>query len=418
MAKRRQRVIIVGAGLSGLSCARRLQQHEIPLLVLDASDDIGGRIRSDQRHGFVLDRGFQVFLTSYPEAQRLLDYDGLDLRRFNPGAIVRFQGDFFELGDPWRSPRSLFSTLVAKPGSLADKLKVVGLRMSIRRGSLDYLLRSPERRALDDIRRMRFSDEMIDSFFRPFLGGAFLNAGLTTSSRAFRFLFRMFADGDAAVPAAGMAAIPKQLAARLPRGSIWLKCKVRAVQEKGVVLFDGRKLSAAAVVVATDPLEAARLLKPVNPVPMLGVTNVYFSLDQSPLRQPVLVLNGEGKGPINHLCVMSDVAPEYAPQGKALLSVTVLEHFSSPRRRLELEVREQLEEWFGDRVASLKHLKTYRIPFALPDQTPPEHGVSEKPARIRRGLYVCGDYLDLASINGAMTSGRRAAESLLADRLV
>ena len=417
MSQRKLPVLIVGAGLAGLSCARRLQQHEIPFLVLDAADDVGGRIRTDQRHGFVFDRGFQVLLTSYPEADRLLDYDDLHLRRFTPGAIVRFEGEFYQLSDPWRNPGSLFSSLLSKPGTLADRFRIARLRMSIRRGSIDYLLRRPEQRTYDELRRMGFSKEMINSFFRPFIGGVFLNAGLTSSSRSFRFLFRMFAEGDAAVPAEGMAALPRQIASRLPRSTVWLKSKVRSVHEDGVTLFDGKKVKGSSVVVATDPLEAARLLKAVDPVPMLGVTNVYFSVDQSPVKEPMLVLNGEGKGPINNLCVISDVAPEYAPPGKALLSVTVLEQFSSPRRSLELEVRQQLQKWYGQSVASLKHLRTYRIPFALPDQTPPEHGVSEQPARIRRGLYVCGDYRDLASINGAMTSGRRAAEAVLADRL-
>lgn len=413
--KRRPSVLIVGAGLAGLCCARRLQQHEVKFQIVEASDDVGGRIRTDQRQGFLLDRGFQVFLTEYPEAQRVLDYDQLQLCSFTPGALVRFEGAFHELSDPWRDPRSVFSTLLAGPGSVADRLRIARLKMATNAGPIDYLLRKREESTLAELRRLRFSQEMIDGFFRPFFGGVFLNASLTSSSRAFEFLFRMFSSGDAAVPARGMAEIPKQIAARLPGRSIRLRRRVRRISAKGVTLDDGTLLNASAVVVATGPLEAARMVREITPVEMRGVTCVYFVVDRSPLEAPMLILNGEGKGPINNLAVISDIAPLYAPQGKALLSVTVLEQFLSPRRRLEKEVGLQLGEWFGGKVQSLRHLRTYRIPFALPDQSPENGGVVERAARVRRGLYRCGDYCDLASINGAMASGRRAAEAVLED---
>ncbi len=78
-------VLIVGAGLSGLSCALWLHEGGLSVLVLEASDGIGGGVRTDEVEGFLLDRGFQVFLMAYPEAQRVLDYGALDFKPFYPG---------------------------------------------------------------------------------------------------------------------------------------------------------------------------------------------------------------------------------------------------------------------------------------------------------------------------------------------
>jgi phytoene dehydrogenase-like protein len=407
-------VLIVGAGLSGLCCARRLQQQGIRCLVLEAADGVGGRIRTDTVDGFRLDRGFQVFLTSYPEAKSILDYEALDLKPFLPGALVRYGGRFHELTDPWRRPLSAIRSLFSPIGSLADKLRVARFRSSSLRGSIEDLFFYPETTSLQALQDAGFSPSLIERFFRPFLGGIFLDPELRTSSRMLNFVFRMFSLGNACLPAEGMEAIPRQLVAALPPDSIRLGARVVRVGPGAVALSTGEELRAKSVVVAVEGHAAAELLgNTISPTGQ-GTTCLYFTAPRPPVAQPLLVLNGDGRGPINNLCVPTVAAPSYGPGDKSLVSVTVLGSGTDPDRLLA-EVREQLSEWFGTAVQDWRHLRTYSIPYALPAQSPPALNVPERPVRWQSGIYVCGDHRDNASIQGAMVSGRRAAESVLKD---
>jgi phytoene dehydrogenase-like protein len=407
-------VLIVGAGLAGLCCARRLHQDGARFLILEASDSVGGRIRTDMVEGFRLDRGFQVFLTSYPEAKRQLDYHALRLKPFQPGALIRSRGKFHQLADPWRRPSAVFPSMLSPIGSFADKLRVARLRFRVLRGSIEDRCRDPETTTLQALREGGFSDSMIDRFFRPFLGGIFLDGDLLTSSRMFQFVFRMFSLGEACLPEEGMEAIPRQLASTLPIESIRLGAKAAHVRSNGVTLESGEELHAKKVVVATDAAGAGSLLGHAEPVGWQGVTCLYFSAPMPPVEQPILALNGDGAGPINNLCVPTTVAPSYGPTGSSLVSVTAL-GARPDADALQAEVQTQLKDWFGAQAEGWRHLRTYRIPHALPRQFPPALAVMERPVRTPSGVYVCGDHRDNASINGAMVSGRRCAESLLAD---
>lgn len=406
-------VVIVGAGLSGLCCALRLRKAGLRPLLLEASDGVGGRVRTDVVEGFRLDRGFQVFLTSYPEAKRVLDYGALRLRRFLPGALVRHGGRFHELTDPWRRPVAALRSLFSPVGTFADKLRVARLRSRSLRGTVEERFRDPETTTIRALRGAGFSAAMIDRFFRPFLGGIFLDPELVTSSRMFHFVFRMFSLGDACLPAEGMEAIPRQLASGLPPDGVRLGARVACVQPGSVVLETGEEINGRAVVVAAEGVGAARLLGDAIPSVGQGVTCLYFAARQAPVEQPILVLNGEGRGPVNNLCVPTTVTPSYGRPGESLVSATVLGVHEEGR--LQAEVREQLGDWFGNAVKDWRHLRTYRIPYALPGQAAPALDVPERPVRWRPGVYVCGDHRDNASIQGAMVSGRRAAEAVLED---
>ena len=195
-------VIIVGAGLAGLCCARRLHQENIPFLLLDAADAPGGRVRTDTIGGFRLDRGFQVLLTAYPEAQAVLDYNALELCAFAPGALVRKEGHFYRLADPWREPGAWFSTAFSPVGSLLDKFRLARLRSSLLARSIEEIFAAPEMSTRQALERRRFSPRFIDEFFRPWFGGIQLDSKLGASSRMFEFVFRMMAEGDAAVDSA------------------------------------------------------------------------------------------------------------------------------------------------------------------------------------------------------------------------
>lgn len=404
-------VIVVGAGLAGLACARRLREAGACVRVLEASDAVGGRVRTDLVDGFQLDRGFQVLLTAYPEAQRVLDLDALGLGRFLPGALVRRGGRFERMIDPWRRPGAAWASLTARIGTLGDRWRLARFRARVGRGSLSWPAQGPETTALEALRAEGFSEDMIDGFFRPFFGGIFLDRSLSTSSRMLQFVFRMMASGDSALPRQGMGAIASQLAAPLG-GSVALRSRVVAVGRHGVTLAGDERLSAGAVVVACDGLEAARLLGEPSPR-WRGTTCFYYAAERPPVDEPLLLLGAE-EGPINNLAVLSNVAPSYAPSGAALVSVSVLGVADGEAH--EAAVRTQLQSWFGPDAARWRLLRRHVIPRALPDQTPPALREWERPVRRLDGLYVCGDHRDNASIQGALASGRRAAEAVLADQ--
>lgn len=402
-------VVVVGGGVAGLACATHLVRRGVEVVVLEASDAVGGRVRTDVVDGFRLDRGFQVLLTSYPEVPQVLDLAALALHKFEPGALVRYEGRFHRVVDPWRRPFRALASVFSPIGSLADKRRVGALRGDVIDVGYDDLLARPETSAAERLAERGFTPSAVDRFFRPFFGGVFLERGLATSSRLLEYLFRAFALGEATLPAEGMGAIPRQLAARLPAGCVRTGVRVEAVAPTRVSLSTGEPVGASAVVVATEAPEARGLLQ-VDVPEMRGVTCLHFAADRDPLGEPVLVLNAEPGGIVNDLAVLSAVAPGYAPPGAALVSVTVLG--AGP---VDVEaVRAEIGRWFGDEVRRWRLLRTLRIPNALPTFLPPT--VPAKPATVRPGLYVAGDHRATPSLQGALESGRRAAEALLADR--
>ena len=281
-------------------------------------------------------------------------------------------------------------------------------------GSLEDQFARPETTSLGALNAAGFSELMIDRFFRPFLGGIFLDADLTTSSRMLYFVFRMFSSGMACLPAAGMEAIPRQIADRLHPGTVQLNSPVATVEPTKVRLCSGQEIDTQALVVASDGPSAARLLGTSEPVSGQGVTCLYFAATKPPVDRPILLLNGEGRGPINNLCVPTTVASDYGPAGQSLISVTVLGN-PADANVLMAEVLDQLRDWFGTQVSTWRYLRTYSIPYALPSQPSQALNEPERSVRWKPGLYVCGDYRDNASIQGAMTSGRRVAEAVLED---
>ncbi len=402
--------IVVGAGLAGLCCARRLAARGLDVMVLEASDGIGGRVRTDEMHGFRMDRGFQVLLTAYPEAQESLDYGDLGLRPFYAGALIRCDGAFHRLADPWRHPWDAFLSVLAPISGARDKLRIAWLRRRVLTTELSAMFALRDVSAMEFLREFGFSPEVIQRFFRPFFSGVFLESELQTSSRMLQFVFRMFASGDAALPAAGMEAIPRQLAARLPAERIRLQAVVTAIDGTSVLLASGERLRARAIVLATDGPAAARLVEEL-PVPASrSVTCVYFAADKPPVEEPILLLNADGDGPVNNLCVPSVVAPSYAPRGAALISASVVEMPAVSDADLERQIRDQLSRWFGSAVQRWEHLRTYRVAHALPVIEPRWTPGPDRPIQVRPGTYLCGDYCENPSIQGAMASGRRAAE--------
>jgi len=407
-------VLIVGAGLAGLCCARELQAKGVSFQILEASDGIGGRVRTDEVDGFLLDRGFQVLLTAYPEAKRFLDFSRLELKSFLPGVVSWYGGRMNKLVDPWRTPRAWKEALQSEFGTLADKLRIVRLRSRLRRISIEDIFRRPERSTKEALAAEGFSSEMIHHFFRPLLGGILLDGELKSSSRMFEFVLKMMSEGDSSLPARGMGAIPAQLAEKFPDDAVRLNTRVEALHENELTLEGGETLRARATVIAADGPSAAHLVGEVEPASR-SVTCFYFAADEAPVEEPILVLNGDGAGPINNFAVISRVAPTYAPAGKQLVSVSVLGIHQLTDAQLGGFIIAQMKNLFGKAASGWQLLRSYRITHAQPQQYPGALEPPQRPVRIRPGIYTCGDHRDNASINGAMASGRRAAEAVLSD---
>ncbi|XP_030539396.2 uncharacterized protein LOC115747388 [Rhodamnia argentea] len=424
------KVIIVGAGLAGLAAAARLRSHDVPFLLLEASDAVGGRVRTDLVDGFLLDRGFQIFITAYPEAQKLLDYRALDLKRFYSGALVYYDGRFHTVADPIRHFSDSVNTLVNPIGSVLDKLLIGLARIRVLSRSDREILTADEVRTIDLLTKLGFSDSIVERFFRPFFGGIFFDRELETTSRLFDFVFKCLALGDNALPAKGIAAIPKQLALKLPQESILLNTKAVSIEfdksESPILRLESGEIlrSELGVIVAVEEPAAAKLLAgkyegaKANRKPPRSTVCLYFAADRDriPVKDPVLFLNGSGKGIVNNMFFATNVAPSYGPPEKALVSVSLIGLFEGVSDNdLTAKVVRELTDWFGESaVGSWRHLRTYRIGFAQPNQCPPTD--LTKDPRVGSGVYVCGDYLTSATFDGALVSGRLAAEALLKDR--
>lgn len=405
-------VLIVGAGLAGLCCARRLQKEGISFEIVDASDAVGGRVRTDRHEGFLLDRGFQVLQTAYPEALAELNYDSLGLRPFVAGALVRHNGSFHRMSDPWRERGSFMANLTSPAMHLSDKFRMWRLRSEVLGKSIEAIFESAETSTRQALTQRNFSRRAIDRFFKPFLGGVTLDAKLAVSSRMFEFAFKMFTEGDAALPAGGMQAIPEQLAAGLGAGSIQFHQKVRAVEPGRLIMASGAVLEAGSIVIATEGPEASRLLGYERTVPSRSACCLYFVAKEPPVDEAILVLSGSARGPINNLAVLNLVAPTYAPKGEFLISVTVLGMPSRDDQTVAMQVRAQLKRWYGLVAEEWRLLRLYRIEHGLPVMGSMDPHLT---ARVTPGLYVCGDHRSTPSIQGAMESGRRAAETLIRD---
>jgi protoporphyrinogen oxidase len=400
-------VIVVGAGLAGLAATGALVRAGRSVVLLEASDGVGGRVRTDVVDGYRLDRGFQVLLTAYPELERQVDMDALDVRCFEPGAIVWDGTKLSVVGDPLRRPRTALPTIVAPIGTIGDKVRILRQRERLRRADPVDLLRQDDRSTESALREQGFGSRMIDLLFRPLVGGIQLDPSLSTSSRMFDVVMRSLVVGEAGVPAKGMGALSDQLGAALPEGVCRLLSPVAEVSPGRVVLASGEELAADRVVVATEGPAASALLG-LPPVESNPATCVWFGADRSPIDAGYIVLDGTGAGPATNVAVLSDVAPDYAPAGRALVGAAcpgVADAAAEPR------VREQLARIWGTAIDEWVHLRTDVIEHGQPRQAP---GFSPKQkVSLGDGLFVCGDHRDTSSIQGALFSGRRCADAVI-----
>ena len=398
----RAEVVVVGAGLAGLSAATRLAAAGCDVHVLEAGEHAGGRLATDDVDGFVVDRGFQVLNTGYPRAADL-DLETLRLGWFERGAVVRVDGRAHRVVDPRRRPTSVPGSLAAPIGSLREKAAIAAFSLRAAYSPVDRLLAAPESSAEVALRRAGVGEPALERFFRPFLAGVLLEDDLATSSRYVDLLWRSFVRGSIGLPAAGMQAVGQQLADRLDPERLHLRAPVHAVAP-GSVRLDGGAVQATAVVVATDPATADRLLPGLGAAAPRQVTTHFHVLPASPWSLPLIVLGVPG-GRLVNSAVVSDAQPAYSPDGRALVASSTL------LPTTERDVRAEIAAAHGIAPSELAHLTTVTVAGAQPAALPPLQ--PRRPVDLGGGVYVCGDHRDTPSIQGAMASGARAARAVL-----
>ena len=404
-------VVIVGGGLAGLAAARRLDRAGVDWLLVEATDRLGGRVATDLVDGWRLDRGFQVLNTAYPRMPALVDLDALDLRYFTPGVLVRRGGTLHRLDNPLRDPLTAPQTLSSGVGSLGDRLKFAALATRCATVAPGKLLEAPETTAEEMLRRAGLSYRIIEEFLRPFLSGVFGERALDTSSHVLAMTLRSMARGRIGVPAAGMAALPAAVAGPLPFPQLLVGARTLSIGP-GLVVTEGGELRARAIIVATDPTTAARLL-PMLPRPeMNALTTFYFGAQKAPLDEPTILLDGDRRELVANTVVMSNAAPEYAPAGKSLIAASVV-GVPAPSGASEAVIRTELARMYGTRTDDWELLDVVVLPGALPAARAPQHRL-RKPVELGEGLFVAGDHRDSPSIQGALAGGWRTAGAVLA----
>jgi phytoene dehydrogenase-like protein len=398
----RAEIVVVGAGLAGLSAATRLAAAGRDVHLVDAAGHAGGRLATERVDGFLVDRGFQVLNTGYPRVADL-DLPSLDLGWFWTGAIVRVDGRAHRVVDPRRHPTALVDTVRAPIGALPRKVAIGAFSARAGYAPVPRLLSAPERTAEDALRAAGVGDLALERFFRPFLAGVLLESDLATSSRYLDLVWRSFVRGRVGLPAAGMQSVGEQLAARLDPAQVHLDTRVTELRDRSVRTATGTT-TADAVVVATDPDTAAALLPGVEASAPRQVTTHMHVLPASPWQDPLVVL-GEPGGRLVNTVVVSDAQPAYSPDGRALVASSTLAVTA------EREVREEVARAHGVSAADLEHLTSVTVTGAQPAAAPPLR--HRRPVDLGDGVFVCGDHRDTPSIQGAMASGARAARAVL-----
>ena len=410
MDKKDFKIYIVGAGVSGLVAAQVLENQGYQPVILEASDRAGGRVKTDIKKGFQLDHGFQVLLSSYPAAQKYLNFKALKLQELKPGAVIFNNGKQQIIGDPLRDISTLFSTLFSGIGTLSDKFKIFQLNLKLKNKSIEAIFSSDEISTKVYLKEFGFSSQIITQFFTPFFTGIFLENELTTSSRMFEFVFKMFGEGLAVLPKGGMEEISKQLVANLSNTTFQYNTQVSSVSDDEIVLHTGEKLVSTATIIATDASKLVRDAPSKNLI-WKSCQTLYFTTNKRVIEKPMIGLVSKKDSLINNIFYHTSVATN-SNNTEELLSVTVVKEHQLTEEQLIATVTKQLQEECT--IDHLTFLAVYHIKKALPDLKDIKYEVSPPETQLSSGIFLAGDVQLNGSLNAAMIAGENAALQVIA----
>ncbi|MFF0202616.1 NAD(P)/FAD-dependent oxidoreductase [Streptomyces sp. NPDC005017] len=417
-------VVVVGAGVAGLSAAQRLTSAGVSTAVLEAAPCPGGRMSTEKVDGFRLDRIGQLLSTAYPELALTPGLGALVLRRFDPGVLLHGDGRRHRVGAPVQrgSARGALHAVRAfasapRPqqpgnpvGTAVDQARLGAALARLAAVPVERLLARPEAPAGQALVARGLPARTVDGFLRPLLAALLCDPGLSTSSRCADLALRAFASGRLCVPEGGAEVLPELLARTLPPGTVHTGVRVTSVSTTSVTTAEHGEFRCRAVLLATDARTAAELLPGLRVPDFHPVTVLHHTTDLPPRTGASLLLDADRGGPVSHTAVISEVDPARAPAGRALISSTVL---GTPPPDVDTAVRTHLARLYGTSTSRWETLAVHHTPEAVPAMRPP-HDL-HRPVRLLAGLYVCGDHRDTSSIQGALHSGHRASTAILTD---
>ncbi|MEM6719440.1 MAG: FAD-dependent oxidoreductase [Bacteroidota bacterium] len=405
MEKEAYKIYIVGAGISGLIAAKILEENGYHPEIIEATDRVGGRVKTDIVNGYQTDHGFQVLLTSYPAAKKHLDYAALDLQKFLPGATIFTKGKQKTIGDPLRNFSLLLPTLFSGIGSFSDKSKVLKLNKNLKKKSLEAIFSQPETTTLAHLQKLGFSEDMITKFFKPFFSGIFLEPNLETSNRMFEFVYKMFGNGFAALPKSGIEAIPTQLHSKLQHTKFHFNTKVKTIEDGKITLENGTILESHFTIVATEASQLISNLKSQE-TPWKSCDTLYFETPKRTINKPLIGLVADESLLVNNIFFHHSL-PTTSKGSKELLSVTVVKDHNLSEKFLIKKVQEELKHYCG--ITDCTFVKRYSIPKALPNLRQLQYSMSPSETRITTQVFLAGDVQLNGSLNAAMIAGEAAA---------
>jgi protoporphyrinogen oxidase len=409
MNKKDCKIHIIGGGVSGLIAASILEKNGFNPTVLEATERVGGRIKTDIIDGYQLDHGFQVILTAYPAVIKYLDYKALELQLFLPGASIFKAHRQSIIGDPLRDISLLISTLFSGIGSISDKFKILKLNHKIKKKSLTDIFSEKEQTTISYLRELGFSKQILNDFFIPFFSGIFLENQLETSSRMFEFVYKMFGEGHAAIPKAGMEAIPKQLLNNLKTTTFQYNTKVASVEEGKITLKNGRKLESDFTILTIPPAGIVSNIKN-HPTEWRSCVTLYFETNKRVIHKPLIGLIAKPGSLVNNIVYNSSLASGTKPAHE-LLCVTVIDDQNLSEHELVTAVEDELKVLCNISIA--RFIKQYRITKALPKLENLKYEMKPSETQLSKSLFLAGDTHLNASFNAAMISGEQAALAVI-----
>ena len=409
MNKKDYKIHIIGAGVSGLVASKVLEDYGYESMIIEATDRVGGRVKTDVINDYQLDHGFQVLLTAYPSAQKYLNFEALELQHFIPGATIFTNGKQKTIGDPLRNIFLLVPTLFSRIGTLSDKVKILKLNRLLKNTTLATIFAKSEKTTLQYLIDFGFSKEIISKFFKPFFSGIFLEPELETSSRMFEFVYKMFGEGYATLPKGGIEAIPKQLKSNLKHDKFKFNTKVKSVEDGKIILDDGNELESDFTIIATESSKLVGNLKKKE-TKWKSCDTLYFETNTRTIRKPIIGLIAESDALINNIFYHSSILKKSTGR-KQLLSVTVVKQHNLSKEDLKIRVQKELQDYCG--IDSCIFIKHYAIPNALQDLDGIKYEMLPSETKLTNCIFLAGDTQLNGSLNAAMISGEKAALNVI-----